>query len=415
MKILITTDLFKPTINGVVTSVLNLEKELKAAGHEVRILTMSDRCSSYRDENVYYIRSVSGDVFYPDVRIPVSRGEEYVEELIRWQPDVVHSQCEFFSFGYARRIAKAADARLVHTYHTLYEQYTEYVPIGKTLSRAALGCLMRFRLKGVDRIVAPTEKVEQTLREYGIGLDIDIIPSGICLERFRQDISEETIAKLKQQYNIPPDKKVLLSLGRLGAEKRIDELIRGMKKLSEKRSDIILVIVGDGPARSELECLVKELGVEDFVRFTGMAKPEDVPKYYRLGDVFVCASTSETQGLTYIEAAASGLTLLCRKDQCLNGVLDDGKNGYAYETLEELADRAEEIIDNPFFEKRAKVHNKIVAAKYDTETFGEKIEACYENALGEVEDYESFVICEEQEDRIKKWSRACYGYARRVS
>lgn len=415
MKILITTDLFKPTINGVVTSVLNLEKELKAAGHEVRILTMSGRCCSYKEDNVYYIRSVPGDIFYPDVRIPVSRGEEYVEELIGWWPDVVHSQCEFFSFGYARRIAKATGASLIHTYHTLYEQYTEYVPVGKTLSKAALGCLMRLRLKEVDRIVAPTKKVEHTLREYGIGLDIDVIPSGICLERFREEVSEEMIRNLKEKYDIGVEAKVLLSLGRLGAEKRIDELIRAMKEISLKRKDMMLVIVGDGPARAELEHLVKELGIEAYVRFTGMAKPDEVAQYYHLGDIFVCASTSETQGLTYIEAAASGLPLLCRNDQCLDGVLYNGKNGYAYETVEELVMYAEQIADNPFFGQRAKIYNKSVAVKYDTETFGKNISACYEKADKGGNEYESFAVCEESEDRIKKWCRARYGYARRVS
>ena len=95
MKILITTDLFRPAINGVVTSVLNLERELEKNGHEVKILAVSDTCSTYQMENVYYIRSVPAKI-YPDVRIPVSRGRAYVQEIIEWNPDVIHSQCEFF-------------------------------------------------------------------------------------------------------------------------------------------------------------------------------------------------------------------------------------------------------------------------------------------------------------------------------
>ena len=130
MKILITTDLFRPAINGVVTSVLNLERELEKNGHEVKILAVSDTCSTYQMENVYYIRSVPAKI-YPDVRIPVSRGRAYVQEIIEWNPDVIHSQCEFFSFGFAKRIARKTGAILLHTYHTLYEQYTEYVPFWK--------------------------------------------------------------------------------------------------------------------------------------------------------------------------------------------------------------------------------------------------------------------------------------------
>ena len=185
MKILITSDLFEATINGVVTSVKNLERELTAQGHEVKILTVSNSCVSYRKENVYYIMSVPSGI-YPDIRIPVSRGSEYVRELIAWKPDVIHSQCEFFTFGYAKRIAKETGAVLLHTYHTLYEQYTEYVPIGKSIGRAALGNWMRMRLKPVNMIIAPTKKVEKTLREYEREQDLTVIPSGIEIQKFME-------------------------------------------------------------------------------------------------------------------------------------------------------------------------------------------------------------------------------------
>ena len=117
MKILITTDLYTVTTNGVVTSTKNLMEELQKKGHEVRVLTFSERMRSYKQDNVYYITSVSFPV-YPDVRMPLSRAGKYVKELVAWKPDVVHSQCEFFSYGYAARIAKKAGAARVHTYHT---------------------------------------------------------------------------------------------------------------------------------------------------------------------------------------------------------------------------------------------------------------------------------------------------------
>ena len=197
MKILITTDLFRPAINGVVTSVLNLERELEKNGHEVKILAVSDTCSTYQMENVYYIRSVPAKI-YPDVRIPVSRGRAYVQEIIEWNPDVIHSQCEFFSFGFAKRIARKTGAILLHTYHTLYEQYTEYVPFGKNVSREMLGKWMKMRLSCVDAVIAPTKKVERTLREYGLTeSEIAVIPSGICLDKFQQPCEEEKIKQLR--------------------------------------------------------------------------------------------------------------------------------------------------------------------------------------------------------------------------
>ena len=114
MKILITTDLYTTATNGVVTSVKNLFDELMAKGHDVRILTFSENAKSRREGAVYYIRSMPFAV-YPDVRMPLSYRHKLIRELIAWKPDVIHSQCEFFSYQYAKRIAKKTGAPIVHT------------------------------------------------------------------------------------------------------------------------------------------------------------------------------------------------------------------------------------------------------------------------------------------------------------
>ena len=416
MKVLITSDLFDSTINGVVTSVKNLEKELTKQGHEVRILTVSDQYASYQKDNVYYMKSVPAKI-YPDIRIPVSKCADYIEELIRWKPDVVHSQCEFFSFGYAKKIVKATGAVFIHTYHTLYEQYTEYVPIGKTLSRAALGKWIKLRLRNVDTIIAPTKKVEYALLEYGMENNIQIIPSGIQIDRFFKKEEAEITKRLKEKYQIPEDKTVLLSLGRLGFEKRIDELLRGMKALLSKRQDVVLLIVGGGPARGRLEQLAKELGIERSVRFAGMVNPNEVADYYKLGDIFTCASTSETQGLTYIEAMASGLPLVCRKDPCLYGVLEEGGNGYSYESIQQFVSGVQRLLEEKEIFENARQHSRKIAEEYGTKRFGKRVESCYEKVLleRECEKNESAVICEESTGRLKKWSGESHGYARRIS
>ncbi len=121
---------------------------------------------------------------------------------------------------------------------------------------------------------------------------------------------------------------ILLSVSRIGKEKNIDELIGYMKHLTDKK--ISMVLVGDGPAKENLEKLTEKLGLSDIVKFTGMIAPETVPLYYQMADLFVSASTSEAQGLTYIEALATSTPLLCRKDDCLEGVLQEGLNGYSY-------------------------------------------------------------------------------------
>ena len=106
MKILITTDLYTVSTNGVVTSVQNLFDELTANGHDVRILTISGDLHSHKEGAVYYIRSVPLKGVYPDLRMPTSFRHKLIQEIIDWKPDVVHSQCEFFSFQFAKRISK---------------------------------------------------------------------------------------------------------------------------------------------------------------------------------------------------------------------------------------------------------------------------------------------------------------------
>ena len=106
MRILITTDWYKPVINGVVTSVINLMEGLERDGHEVRVLTLSNRNHSYRDGNVYYISSLGAGMVYPNARVMLPHGHKYIDELMDWKPDVIHSQCEFSTFVMARKIAK---------------------------------------------------------------------------------------------------------------------------------------------------------------------------------------------------------------------------------------------------------------------------------------------------------------------
>ena len=113
--------------------------------------------------------------------------------------------------------------------------------------------------------------------------------------------------------------------------------------------------------------------------FTGMVKPWQVQEYYQLADIFVSASTSETQGLTYIEAAANGLPLLCRRDDCLSGVIKEGVNGYEYTSQEEFLEKLNIILENPEWRKNAGKQSKKIAKSFDKSQFVEMMEAIYES------------------------------------
>ena len=378
MKILITTDLYATKTNGVVTSIRNLTEELQKKGHEIRILTVSETFKSHRNENVYYIKSLPLDIVYPDIRMPVYYHHRYIRELIEWKPDVIHSQCEYFSYHFASYISKKTDAPIVHTYHTLYEQYVTYVLPSQRFGAYLVALLSRLRLRNAEAVVAPTHKVEHVLQDYGLSNPIHVIPSGISFEQHHRRISAQECIERRKELGISEKCTVLINLGRLGTEKRITELIELFSIVLKTNSDLMMLIVGDGPAKSELENLAAKLGIADHVVFTGMVDPSEVYKYYQIGDIFVSASTSETQGLTYIEAAANGLPLLCRRDPCLEDVLIEGCNGFEYETEEEFCQLLNTILQNPQWCQMAGEQSTHIAKNYDKATFAEKIENVYE-------------------------------------
>jgi len=382
MKILITSDLFTTATNGVVTSLTNLWQELKKKGHDVRILTFSENAHSHKDGDVYFIRSMPFAV-YPDVRMPLSYRHRLVKELIAWKPDIVHSQCEFFSYQFAKRIAKECDAPLVHTYHTLYEQYVTYVIPSKRIGVRAVRLFSRKRLKKANRVIAPSYKVQETLRDYGLKNQLAVVPSGISLDQHQHRLIAEERLEKRRALGIADDEIVLLNLGRLGTEKNLPELVEYFAAAAKTMDKIRFMIVGGGPAKEGLEKQAEKLGVQDRVIFTGMVPPTSVQDYYQLADVFVSASTSETQGLTYVEAAANALPLLCRKDLCLLGVVEEGVNGYEYTNLEEYLAALRKIAGDPEWRKAAARRSEEIAVSFDKRSFAEKVEDLYITVLKE--------------------------------
>ena len=380
MRILITTDLFTTDTNGVVTSVKNLCDELQKKGHDVRILTLSENRYSRKEGNVIYIRSMPIGV-YPDIRMPTSYRHNLIKELVKWNPDVIHSQCEFFSFQFAKYISQRTGAPIVHTYHTMYEEYISYVIPFERLGKWLVRVLSQKRLKPVKTIIVPTHKVENTLRGYAIDKTICVIPSGVCLDQHKLRLTDDERIEKRRALGISDDYIILLNLGRLGTEKNLEELLRFYAKAVKENDKLSFLIVGDGPAKAELEELSVILGISDNVIFTGMVKPIEVQNYYQLGDVFVSASTSETQGLTYIEAAANGLPLLCRQDECLQDVILQGKNGYEYTTDSEFVSYLNAIAKDAEWRKYAGKRSEEISKKFDKQTFGNSVESVYYSVI----------------------------------
>jgi 1,2-diacylglycerol 3-alpha-glucosyltransferase len=376
MKILITTDWYSPAVNGVVTSVLNLRRELELRGHEVRVLTLSQDLHSSVQDGVTRIGSVAAGLVYPGVRLRTALAGRWVRELVEWGPDVVHSQCEFSTFFLARRIAEELSVPLIHTYHTVYEDYTHYFSPSVRLGRRAVAALSRWVAARTDCMIAPTGKVRTLLQGYGVRTPVFVVPSGIDLRRFQRPPVPGCRASLLAALDIPRENLVLVSVGRLAAEKNLDELLRFRAAMGDQA--VTLLLVGDGPYRAQLEREAADLGLRaPQVVFAGMVPPQQVAEWYQLGDLFVSASSSETQGLTYVEALAAGVPALCRADPCLSGVIRDGENGWQFRDFSDFMSKLEAFRAHPELRRALSEQAAASARDYSAEEFARRVEGIY--------------------------------------
>lgn len=384
MKILITSDWYSPAVNGVVTSVQNLRRELIQRGHEVRILTLSPNHRSSFQDGVTRLGSIGAGKIYPGARLRTALAGKWVQELIDWKPDIVHSQCEFSTFFLARRITEELNIPLIHTYHTVYEDYTHYFSPSVRLGRKAVQRFTRWITSQTDCVIAPTEKVRHLLEGYQIEPPVCVVPSGIDLRKFQTMQNQEQAAAMKSQMReklgIPADWTILVCVGRLAEEKNIDELIqfRASMQKNNKNNKISLLLVGDGPYRSQLEQQAEALNLSaPELIFAGMVKPEEVADWYRLGDLFVSASSSETQGLTYIEALAAGVPVLCRADPCLTDVVRQGKNGWQYQTESDFYQTLNDFLTHSEIHAELQKNAFLSSQEFSAEKFAQKLEAVY--------------------------------------
>ncbi|MCD8118890.1 MAG: glycosyltransferase [Lachnospiraceae bacterium] len=375
MKILITSDWYAPVINGVVTSILNLQHELEKEGHEVMVLTLSGSRRSYRRGNVFYVGSVRAEAIYPNARLRLRIHAELLDQIIKWKPDVIHSQCEFSSFTLAKKIAHRLSIPLVHTYHTIYEDYTHYFCPSRRVGKKAARAFSRMILNHVDWVIAPTAKTAELLEQYGVHSGISVIPSGLELDKFTHHRN-----LVLSELGIPETHPLVIYLGRLAKEKNLQEIFAYLENYDG--APFTFVIVGDGPYRETLEEDARLVSDKVNIHFLGMVNPQDVPSYYSLGDLFVSASQSETQGLTYIEAAAAGLPLLCKEDECLAAVLVPGDNGWMFENRDQFLGALSRFLStSPDDVQKMRNSSIAISEAFDIRNTVPKVVDVYEKAI----------------------------------
>lgn len=379
MNIGLFTETYYPEINGVANSVYILKKELEELGHTVYVFTTTTPGAPEYEYNVFRVPSLPC-IFITERRIGLFYQPKLASIIKKLNLDLIHTHTEFSLGIFGRIMAKELKLPTVHTYHTIYEDYTHYITHFKSLDKRAKAFVRIFTkvcCNTVEQVVVPTEKVKELLLKYSVYKDISVIPTGVDLKKFNPKLyNEEDVKDKREEFGIQADDKVLLYIGRVSKEKNIAEIIDAMPDYMRKRPNVKFVIIGGGPEMDVLKAQVERYGLQAQIIFTGPKPWDEIGLYYQLGDVFVSASQSETQGLTYIEAMAAGLPVVAKQDKCLEGILEEGFNGYSFKDKESLITSLEKIL---FSMDGIPYGNNAIAKmqKFSTETFAKNMEKLY--------------------------------------
>lgn len=385
MKIGIFTDTYNPTVSGVVTSINMIEQEMKKRGHEVYVFAPSKSIQPNDNQSLYMLKSMPLLVArqYKN-RLAAFYSRDIAKKIKEIGLDIVHTQSEFSVGLFGKIISRKFDIPFIHTYHTMWEDYLHYIiPVKGTRNiypKRFARTFSRTFARKAECIITPSKKTEKYLK-YKCKIKnkpIYIIPTGIDIEPFNSNnFSKEDRDNLKEKLGIKKDEKVILFLGRIGEEKSIDVIMENMPTIFKTIKNAKFLIVGDGPSKEPLEEQAKSLNISDKVIFTGKVPWNEVPKYYNLGDVFVNASLTETQGLTFIEAMAAGIPIVAKYAPNLTEFITNNKNGILVKKNADFSKAIINVLTNKKLSQKLATNGLETAKSYSVQEFGDKLEMLY--------------------------------------
>lgn len=387
MRIGLFTDSYPPYINGVSTSVAMLKRSLEKKGHIVYVVTVGNNAVKYEyDEEERVVKVPGIPIGIYDYRISKIYPLSMINTMKSWNLDVIHSHTEFGIGIFARLFAKQFNIPLVHTYHTLYEDYTHYITHGyfDKSSKKIVEYLTKFYCdKTANELIVPTNKIYKLFKEkYEFTKNIHIIPTGIEVERFfTENVDNQLTQSLCKKLGIEKRDFIITFVGRLAAEKNVEFLLKAQQKLIKNHNNIKLLIIGDGPDKKSYEELAKELKIDKKVIFNGKASWEEMPYYYHCADIFATASTTETQGLTVIEAMAAGKVPLCIKDESFLGTVTHELNGMIFNTEEEYIEQVLTLYADSALRQKLGKQARIQAEHCSSASYAERVLEVYKRAI----------------------------------
>lgn len=386
MRIGIFTEVYKPYVSGVVTSIIMLKKSLEDLGHDVYIVTINQNKLKYEYDDKEKILKVPGieSGIYDGIKVSSIYPIKPTNKIKNWKLDVIHTHTEGSMGTYGRLLGKQFNIPVVHTYHTMYEDYIYLITKGH-FDKPAKKILEYFTLfycdKTVSELIVPTKKTYDLFKvKYGTDREINIIPTGIDTERFnKKNFDKKDIIALRNKLGITKNDFVLLLVSRISdAQKNIKFLVDSHKQISKKYKNIKLLIVGDGP---DLDYFKKLCDGNENIIFTGMVPWDEVALYYQLGNVFVTASNTETQGLTVIEAMSASLPVVCLDDDSFKIAIIDGYNGLFFKNKKEYVKSITRLYENKDEYLTMSKQALISSDQFSIKFYGQKMIDVYKKAI----------------------------------
>lgn len=372
MNIVMMTNTYTPHVGGVARSVDAFTRAYRARGHEVLVVAPEFPGMPEEEPDVIRIPAIqnfNGSDF--SVVLPVPG---YLDEALDdFAPDLVHSHHPFLIGATAIRVASHRDCPLVFTHHTMYEQYTHYVPGDSPALKRFVIRLSTSYANLCDQVFAPSESVAGTLRRRGVTTPIEVVPTGVVREQFAQGDG----AAFRARLGIPAEARVVGHVGRLAAEKNLGFLARAMAAVAVRRRDVHCLVVGAGPAEAEIRAAFRRAGVGERLHLAGKRVQPELADAYHAMDCFAFASLTETQGMVLAEAMAAGLPVVALDAPGAREVVRDGANGRLLPVQDETAFAAalEDVLGLTGAEReRCLAAVAETAAVYD-------LEACADHAL----------------------------------
>lgn len=378
MRVGMFTDSYFPQISGVATSIKVLKDELEAQGHEVIIFTTTDPNAVEEEENIVRLKSIPF-LSFKDRRIAIKGFSKALKEAKKYHIDIVHTHTEFSLGITGKFVAYMLNIPNVHTYHTMYEKYLHYIAKGKIIRPRNVKTVSRFFCNRTMGVIVPSQLMKEKLTSYDVYKEIRVISTGVEIPE-KDSALRQTI---REQLQLTENDMVLLSLSRLAFEKDLHKIVESFPTVLQHHLNAKLVFVGDGPARESLEELVKELDLTDYIQFVGEVKNEYVHHYYQMADIYVSASASETQGLTYLESIVNDCPIVAKRNDYLSEIVRNPLLGLLYKEDEDMGITIVKMIEllketnSPI-----KLEQKEVLLKeISSATFGRKVISYYKSVI----------------------------------